>query len=418
MRRSINWWSCLCLVVLSLACCARAQVITVFEIQDPAARQLQQRYLEQLGAIGTELSAHSFPHPFYFSRHLDIDEKLQKKVDQRSIRFEKYNGQFMLEITGNYYAAYVDPLLDRRARVKRTYEDVVLPILKAAVPKFPPGDSFAAFAVEVSYHVRRKVVGVATENPENVTFIIPRAAAHRLVTAPDEEKQQAALLESEVYLNAQPFLLWLNGDPPPEIAARRSAKSKIVEVASLGAPPLPGPEPSVAASLMKTDPLPYRLITPATITNLRSVNRDAIERMVSLLNEQAHFVPYAPPMFIAFHQGAYLQLSVNTQLKTGSGSRYQLAALAFDDHISHLVRPLLAFFPENADFDGVSFSTTLKPQQGESSEAVEFFFPFKILRCFANYDCTGQQLIDSGIVLINGERATLNLQTAEAMNVK
>lgn len=406
-------------MVLSLAFWARAQVITVFEIQDPAARQLQQRYLDQLNAIGAEVSGHSFPHPFYFSRHLDIDEKQQKKVDQRSIRFEKYNGQFMLEITGNYYAAYLDPILDRRARVKRTYEDVVLPILKSAVPKFPPGDSFAAFAIEVSYHVRRKVGGVETENPENVTFLVPRAAAHRLVTAPDEEKQQAALLESDVFLNAQPFLLWLNGDPPPEMAARKSSKSlKTVEVASLGAPPVPGPEPSVSASLIKTDPLPYRLITPATITNLRTVHRDAIERMVSILNPQAHFVPYAPPMFIAFHQGAYLQLSLSTQLKADSGSRYQLAALAFDDHISHLVRPVLAFFPEHADFDGLSFSTTLKSQQNDGSEAVEFFFPFKVLRCFANYDCTGQQLIDSSIILINGERAALNLQTAEAINVK
>ena len=36
------------------------------------------------------------------------------------------------------------------------------------------------------------------------------------------------------------------------------------------------------------------------------------------------------------------------------------------------------------------------------------------IRCFAEYDCTGQQLIDAGIVLINGERAGLDLQTAEA----
>jgi hypothetical protein len=33
--------------------------------------------------------------------------------------------------------------------------------------------------------------------------------------------------------------------------------------------------------------------------------------------------------------------------------------------------------------------------------------------CYARYDCTGQALIDSGMVLINGERVTLTLQTAE-----
>jgi hypothetical protein len=33
--------------------------------------------------------------------------------------------------------------------------------------------------------------------------------------------------------------------------------------------------------------------------------------------------------------------------------------------------------------------------------------------CFAKYDCTGQQLVNAGVVLINGERATLDLQKAQ-----
>jgi hypothetical protein len=49
-----------------------------------------------------------------------------------------------------------------------------------------------------------------------------------------------------------------------------------------------------------------------------------------------------------------------------------------------------------------------------ASEAVEFFFPFSALRCYGRYDCTGQQLIDAGSVLINGERVSLDLQIAEA----
>jgi hypothetical protein len=36
-----------------------------------------------------------------------------------------------------------------------------------------------------------------------------------------------------------------------------------------------------------------------------------------------------------------------------------------------------------------------------------------MMRCFAKYDCTGQQLINSGTVLINGERSELDLQIAE-----
>jgi len=124
------------------------------------------------------------------------------------------------------------------------------------------------------------------------------------------------------------------------------------------------------------------------------------------------------------------------------------------------VRPMMAYFKGDLDFDGIAFSTTIhhdekvsavpasstpqtaggakgstSPQnagaaqapasaQGansapeadaaQGSEAVEFFFPTDALRCYEAYDCTGQQLIDQGAVLINGERVSLDLQTAEA----
>jgi hypothetical protein len=55
----------------------------------------------------------------------------------------------------------------------------------------------------------------------------------------------------------------------------------------------------------------------------------------------------------------------------------------------------------------------LKPGTNANSQAVEFFFPFTALRCYERYDCTGQQLIDAGTVLINGERVSLDLQIAE-----
>jgi hypothetical protein len=38
------------------------------------------------------------------------------------------------------------------------------------------------------------------------------------------------------------------------------------------------------------------------------------------------------------------------------------------------------------------------------------------MRCFASFDCTGQQLIDSGTVVINSERAALDLQVTEGKN--
>jgi hypothetical protein len=38
----------------------------------------------------------------------------------------------------------------------------------------------------------------------------------------------------------------------------------------------------------------------------------------------------------------------------------------------------------------------------------------RALSCYEKYDCTGQELINRSIVLINGEGVTLDLQKAEA----
>ncbi|HWR37779.1 MAG TPA: hypothetical protein VN622_18095 [Clostridia bacterium] len=406
------------IVVLLLPLSSSAQVLSVFEIHDPEARRLQQKYNQQLQQIGAQIHGHEFPYHFYLSRVLDMEEPQQLRTEQSSIGFDIYNKQMVLEITGNYYAAYSRELMDKSKRVRQTFNDVILPILQAAVRQFPNDDSFVAFAVEISHHVRGKVSGITTENAENIVFIMPRAAAHRLVVAMTPEQQQAAALDGAVYVDGEPIALWLTGDESPNIIAhdgfvKPENRRDHVEVASIGTPAtVPGTP--VSPNLIKPNDFPIRLITPDTLKNLEMTHQGTIERMVRGLDAQAHFVSYAPPAFVAFHQGAYLQMSLTTPLQdNNNGSRYQLAALAFDSHIAHLIRPVLAYFQNETSFDGVSFSTTLKPAGGVGSEAVEFFFSFKAMNCFANYDCTGQELLDSGIVLINGERAGVNLQVAE-----
>jgi hypothetical protein len=151
---------------------------------------------------------------------------------------------------------------------------------------------------------------------------------------------------------------------------------------------------------------------------LQSSNQELLAKLVKELDSQAHFVSYASPSFVVFRQGIYLELSLNTALpESAAGSRYKLAAMAFDDHVAPLIRPTLAYFKEEPKFDGISFSTTVhltgKLPAASKPEAVEFFFPFAALRCYEKYDCTGQQLLNAGTVLINGERAALDLQIAE-----
>src|SRR5579863_9468306 len=90
-------------ILMALAVAACAQVMVPVELPDPKAQHLQQRHLQTLMAIGREIEGHKFAYPFYFSRALDVDLSDMQAADQRSIRFDTYKNQTVLEVTGNYY---------------------------------------------------------------------------------------------------------------------------------------------------------------------------------------------------------------------------------------------------------------------------------------------------------------------------
>jgi len=418
-RLVITLWS------LAVGSLAWGQVISPMEIKEPLARKLQQQYLSYLNAIAGELDTYHFPYPFYFSSKLDLEEEQEKHDDQRSIRFGSYDNQTVLQFTGNYFAAYSTELMDGNKRVRQTLLDVGLPILKTAVPHFLNNDDVQAYAVEISHHIRSKVMGVKAEQPENIVIVIPREAAEKLVSAKTTDQQQAAILESQVFLNAEPITLWMTDDPPPPQMERNAKKKFPAKASGTGSGGVtsgtqPNADeietPSVSPALMKKAQPTLHATTPEALAALQLANQSTLDRMVRELDLQAHFVSYAQPTFIDFHHGAYLQIStVSTLDNFPGGSTYKQAALAFDSHISHLIRPMLAYFAENSGFEGLDFSTSVKlaGDAKGSSLAVEFILPFATLRCYEQYDCTGQKLINSGYVLINGERVSLDLQNAE-----
>jgi hypothetical protein len=428
MRKISLLLLCLCAVLTV----ARAQVLPANEIKDPELSALQARNMDDLKQLGAEILKLPTDYPFYLSRKLDLDEGKQKWADQRSIQFDRYQEKVVLKITGNYFAAYSSEKMNSDQRARQTFLQIVLPILQAAVPHFQKNSSVQAYAFEISHHVLGKVGGVAVERPENVVVILPQAAAIRMVNAKDDTARQAAIMLGEVFVNAKPTTIWLSAEGPqvaqetppddPSTAAQ-SANSSGVEVAHNGEQEIdklsnPVHLPTLKPVKPADPPKPPRDTSPQALASMQSAIKPILDGMVKELDPQAHFVSYASPTFIAFRNGVYLELSINTTLaEPPTISRYRLAALAFDDHVAHLIRPVLGYFRDDSQFDGLGFSSTLhlatKPGAGASSQAVEFFFPFAALRCYERYDCTGQQLIDGGTVLINGERVSLDLQIAE-----
>ncbi len=421
--------------VFSSIAITTAQVVAPVEIKDAALRALQFKYMDDLKEIGAEINNSSFPYPFYLSRKLDLDEQQQKSADQRSIRFDQYSGRTVLAITGNYYAAYSTDHINKDQRARSTYLAVAEPILKTAVPKFQTNPIVQGYAIEISHHILGKVMGVSMERPENLMMFFPQNAALKLLNAKDETARQAALLEGQFFVNAEPITIWLEGegpqaglkvqapDAPTEGTPANAASTQVVgssdghgAIATI--PSFPRPTTPV-----NDVPHPQsRDVSPEALASLQATHKQTLETMLKELDPQAHFVSYATPSFVAFRENIFLELSLNTTLnEAAAGSRYRLAAMAFDDHIAHLIRPVLGYLKldlkQDPKFDGIGYSTTIhlpgKNQPGTASEAVEFFFPLAALRCYETYDCTGQQLIDGGTVLINGERVSLDLQVAE-----
>ena len=206
MRRNRLGW--LCPVVLCIRVCF-AQVVSPVEIQDPQLQTLQRRNMSSLKVVGQQIIAHHFEFPFYLSQKLDIDEQAQLRTDKNSIRFDRYEDNLVLAISGNYYAAYSQKF-DVEQRAKNTLLQVVLPILRIAVSQFKDNTAIQGYAVEISHHVVRQTMGLTMEGPENMMTYLPQRVAIALVKARSLGEQEAAMLEAQVFINAQPLSIWLS----------------------------------------------------------------------------------------------------------------------------------------------------------------------------------------------------------------
>jgi hypothetical protein len=96
----------------------------------------------------------------------------------------------VLEITGNYYAAYSHIRVSKPERARLTFEEVILPALNMAVTQFKNDPQIQGYAIEATHYVLARVLGVPWEVPENLAVVLPRNAAEKLVEADDPQEQE------------------------------------------------------------------------------------------------------------------------------------------------------------------------------------------------------------------------------------
>jgi len=388
--------------ILGTADVGRAQVVPPAQIKDPQSRALQTKHLTALNAAAAEIAAHSYPAKFYLTRELDLRGNDLKSADQRSIEFTASEKQTTLLVRGNYSAVY-PTTMEARDRVNRTYLDVVVPILHATIPRLKDDAEITAVSIQLSHHVR-KVAVVTIDRFENSSFLVPLATAVKINEISDPNQQLAALSGAQVYVDAH--ILAFDGLAKAPAAPTVSVNRPGIVSASVAEPV----RPAVSAAP------PREHVPAAAIEQRQAVLQPQLDHMIQELGPQAHFDPLAKPALFDFRGGSYLRIPVITALAAADGgSQYRLAALAFDRHVSHLIRSVLPYVKGSLGFEGVDFHATVNAGPNATPDTVEFLFPMTELQRYESYDITGQQLINAGFVLINGERVGLDLQSAEAV---
>lgn len=447
---AMNSWRRILLSALGLAIAfsmqnASAQVSPA-EILNPDLKALEEAYFPQLKALNQSIARTKFPFPFYLSRFVGIDPEKQVEADSRGLEFVRFQDRVILKVTGNYGAAYDSNRMTRNERAAATLRTVVLPILEIVTAALPQELACDGIGFELSYHVRSKERSYDFEGKENLVLVLDRNDAWALSVAATDLARQEILNRNKIYVSGTDFGLSLTErDPlnvqalPRSIPAKPDATSTARSSTAAGhssllrsnitltleAPAVPasaqavsdGANPSLA-SLKVVDPQP---VSPhPTQADADGLSEKYKVQLAALAKEGAtkyHFVDYAPPTFVIFHDQMALQMTLRNSLQFGlvRGSIYKRAAQSFDLFLAPQLKDLSDRISPDLEVQLFDFSVLnkLSPGAKGSSEAIEFICPRSALKQFVNAEITNQQLLDQSVILVNGVRIALNLQLVE-----
>ena len=426
---------------------ASAQVSPA-EILNPDLKALEETYFPQLKALNQSIAKAKFPFPFYLSRFVGIDPAQQAEADSRGLEFVRFQDRVILKLTGNYNAAYDTNRMTQNERAANTFRTVVLPILALTTTTMPQDIACDGIGFEISYHARSRERSYDFEGKENLVLVLDRIDAWALSGATTDPVRQEILNRNKIYVSGTDFGLSLTErDPlnvqalPRSIPATPDATSTARSSTLVARSPLlnskhslPAVFPAVVAPApvdaappsansgppppKAPDPLPASApLAPADADRLNEKYQAQLASLAKLGAAKFHFVDYAPPAFMIFHDQVALQMTLRNSLQFGpaKSSIYKRAAQSFDLFLAPQLKDLADRISPDVEFQLFDFSVLnkLSPGPKGTSEAIEFICPRTALKQFVNAEITNQQLLDQSVILVNGVRVALNLQLVE-----
>jgi hypothetical protein len=396
------------------------------EILNPRLKAAEARYLPQLESLHQTIAATKFPFSFVLAHYVQSEPNKQASFDSRGIEFVYFQNRVVLKISGIYSAAYNADQLTQNERASRIFRDVITPILRLVAEQIPRDVDCDDIGFEIVYDARTSSKNYDYEGKEVLAAVLNRADAFALVSAPERERQDI-LNRSRIYVNGKDFGLALDQLDPFDVEAlARSIPERTVVPSSSGAgansssvttPPAASPVPAgVAADKMARAAPSLPAPTQADAERLQSQLQSQLDALVKTNGIDFHFVDYAPPSFVVYHNKIVLQFTLRdpAQFQTSSSSIYKRAAQSFDLFLAPRLKALMPKLPSSDEIEAIDFSVLhYLGGEKESSEVAEFICPVKALRSFTADDITSQELINQSVVLVNGVRITLNLQAVE-----
>jgi hypothetical protein len=408
------------------------------EILDPDLKALEKQYFLELKSLNQSIARMKFPFPFYLSRYVGIEPAKQAETDSRGLEFVKFRDRTVLKITGNYGAAYSATQFTRNERAARTFQEVLLPILRTVTQGIPPDVACDSIGFEVAYHTRAAEKSYDYEGKELLVIVLDRQDAFVLAQMTNDAARQDILNRSLIFLGGQEFgLSLLEKDPyvvstlphtSPSKADSSSAGGSSTTLSRLNHP-IPSAIPSVApgapsdsssSAAAKPDLSQARPVaTQADVDRLQSQYQPQLDSLSKVGQAKFEFVDYDPPAFVIIGKQLALQMTLRNTLRfdVEKSSIYKRAAQTFDLFLAPKLKDLLDQIPNDNAISEYDFSIVnpLTSSMGakERSEAVEFILPAALARQFTDNEITNQALIDKSQVLVNGVRIALNLQLVE-----
>jgi len=309
------------------------------EIRDPDLRQLETTYLQQLKTLHHSISSTRFPFPFSLVRYVEASPKSSAAADSRGIEFVRFHERTVLKITGNYNAALNSAQLTANERATRVFHDVFVPVLRLVRRDIPEDAACDAIGFEVSYHVLGKSKAYDFEGREILVAVFGRDDAFTLAAAETDAAQQEIVNRSELFVDGKDFGLALGQREPVDLDALRreplpasDSRKPPAEVAAASASsPMPTASPRIflpspptpassgvppgrkaaapgepAASAPEQGPP----ATQADADRLQSRYQVQLDALAKEGLVKFHFVDYAPPSFVLFHNRVYLQITM------------------------------------------------------------------------------------------------------------